>query len=709
MKQLKERLQPYLDLLDSFEYDVKNPSELKELLEECNNLYYNGESPLTDDEFDGLVQIYKGIRNIDPLNFMTKPSSKGKKVKQDLNQFLCTLEKVYNINELGEWLDKTCHAGNVHGVIPVYGSYKYDGCSIAVKFQGEKVVEAFSRGQDGEGTDYSQWFTGKRYRGVVDNTYKFEAVMLWADFDKFSEEYLKETGSSPSNPRNSVSGILNGNKTPLTQKWFDKYVSFVPIEGYQLSVQTKHNGSLYSMFNGSGLKVVPFTCVKFLYDADSKKFTIDEEDEAYGRFDNPIRFYNSIHATRDSLAVMIDGLVYDLMDPVLRSTLGYKEVDGKPCPRFSVALKFPYKSKKTILTGIEYDVANNVSGRITPCVTFEPVKIDGRVFKRVSISNFDRFIKEKFFKDEEVILTIRGDVLGYVSKCEESTHNDKVSPKKYFKLPTKCPICGGELVLSENQTWMNCINPKCFRKKTGSIINFLDKMRIKDIGENTIDFMVKKGYISNIVDLYRFDDESLMKEPGFGEKSVQVIQNALEARKEVFDYEFFGALGWEGLSRGIMKKLFEVMTYQELLKLFNEKLKKQFVTTISSTIEGFSTILSESLHSGLTQLTSEGEEEDSPLFLLDTETITIKNSKLDGVTEGQRLKVVVTGDLNKYSRETFKELIEAKGHRLISAISSKTDYLITNFPNSGTIKLKKAKELGIPIIGETEAYELLGL
>ena len=75
-------------------------------------------------------------------------------------------------------------------------------------------------------------------------------------------------------------------------------------------------------------------------------------------------------------------------------------------------------------------------------------------------------------------------------------------------------------------------------------------MRIKNIGPNTIEFMADNGYISNIVDLYRFDDEELKKEEGFGDKSVQVILKALNERKKVYDFEFFGALGWEGLSRG---------------------------------------------------------------------------------------------------------------------------------------------------------------
>ena len=119
-----------------------------------------------------------------------------------------------------------------------------------------------------EGQDYSEWFKGKEYQ-VADGIYKFEAVMTWVDFEAYNEEYAKDSEKSLSHPRNAVAGILNGNVDKTTKGYFNKYISFAPLDENDLVLNDSlKDVYLNTKFENSGLKVVNYACWFFEYDED---------------------------------------------------------------------------------------------------------------------------------------------------------------------------------------------------------------------------------------------------------------------------------------------------------------------------------------------------------------------------------------------------------------------------------------------------------
>jgi DNA ligase (NAD+) len=226
-------------------------------------------------------------------------------------------------------------------------------------------------------------------------------------------------------------------------------------------------------------------------------------------------------------------------------------------------------------------------------------------------------------------------------------------------------------------------------------------MRIKDIAENTLSKLIESSLLDgNPIDLYKLDYKKVSKLKGFGSKSADVIKNALEERKEVFDYEFFGAWNWSGVGRSMMKKVFAEMNAKSLMKLLSEgpRVFKQRILQIP----GFKDKLTGNLFKGL------DDDFDEIMEFITKKYVILKESRSKKQVENS-LSFVVTGTLNKYPlRDDLKMKIEAEGHSLKSSVSSKTNYVIVG-KSPGKEKIAKAKELGIPIIEEKEFLNVSGL
>jgi len=673
------------------DFSDKDLKECYELLNESSSAYYNtGEVILSDSDFDILKTEYEMYEDVKPLK-TGAPARKGslteKHTEKDL---MVTLGNVFNVDELIDWFKKLCKNKlcKVPKDTPSCISFKYDGCSGALQIKEGVIKKAFSRGQDGVGTDLSSLFIGSilgHKFGLHDFTLKVEIIMTWEHFEEYSKIYYEINDKNPANPRSAVSGILamsDGCKyskfltiIPLKivteSKWYNSInlVEKIEVMNTISNINTEHNS-----FNMGEYEY-------FLCDDLMDKKSLQE-------------MYDEVIEERESLEYMIDGLVIDILDDEIYNTLGYREVDGKSSPRGSIALKFPYKSAITKLINFELSVAQSGSGRITPCVTFDPVVIDGKEYKRVSLSNFDRVVKEDFRIGGQVLLTIRGDVLGYISplNSEEDKELEKVS------IPDSCPVCGGEIVFNKTKAFLFCSNEACESKGTGKFIKYLEKMRIKNIGLATIQFLYENDYIHDLKDLYSIDYDSLEEESGYGKKKCKEIENAINSKIEVYDYILLGSLGWRSLGRSQMKLVMSVMSINDLFQYHRKLTKRDFIKKISN-IEGFSTLLSQYLHDGLKKDSSVIDDLSDYLDIMDYK----QSDDVDS------LSFVVTGNLvNWPDRSMFKDKLELLGHSLKSGISKKVDYLITN-DTRRTVKLKKAEELGIKIITEKEVIELLSL
>jgi len=644
----------------------KKLTELKKVLIAASNSYYSGEETfLSDEEFDLKFEQYRallrenGISLDDPkYGFSTAPAP-GKKQHTILN-FLGSLNKTNSIEEVKEWLKKTGETLN-HVLVSV----KYDGNSVACEYdKSGQCISAVTRGKDGVGEDITHIFKFHKFdTGFKENLIiRYEVITT----DENYEALCLSEQINYANNRSLVAGLLG--RKELSESAFKK-LTLIPLAVSYLDrpIQRNVQLSMLKSMQENSRQVGEFQHIVLSSNLGYNLNELTKEIE---------KIYNHYDAFRISndCNFMMDGLVIEFM----QSKLGY----SGSTPDFSTALKFPYLEKPSTVTGINFYYGK--TGRITPVVTFEPIEFYGAVQQNVSIANYLRFDELKLAVGDKVLIQYRNDVLSYLSHIIEKSKNPPI------EFINNCPICEQQIYLSENETYALCINEKCPGRIIGNIINYLNSMEIKGVKENILEYLFAENLVRSIQDLYNEDVYEQAKSlPRFGEKSISNIKSAIYDKRECYDYQILAGMSIPLLGTRRSKELLKSITLQDLLKIRNdsdlfEKIK----------FSGYSV----KTHASLVQ----GLEDNIEVinFLLDTLNVT--NFKDTIKSSGASLRFVITGDLS-IDRDDFIRMLEERGHRVTGSISSKTDYLITNFPNSGTVKNKQAVKLGIEIISEQEA------
>lgn len=679
------------------DFSAANLKNCRKVLEAANVQYIStGKTFLTDEEFDALRAEYNLYDTAIPLNLSVQAT--GKKVEHTNSNLLGSLDNVFDCDQLTDWVSKRANVG-----VPVpkgavlIASFKYDGCSVAFDVGKEDdIIKAYSRGQDGIGEDFTHIFEGWKYMSDEGCTNKCECIMLWDDFEEYSKLYAEENGRALANPRTAVAGILGSNDGAK----YAKFLTLVPLDfvhsGSEKFSRLERLSQMASSAECSnGFMPMEYATLKW----NGKKLYWEFEGKRHPVSD----LYEQVIDDRnsDTFGYMIDGIVVELASEATRTSLGFKESDGKPVPKWAVALKFPYKSAITRIKEFQFDVAGSRSGRITPVVMIDPVTIDGKEYSRVSLSNFSRVMKEDLRHGEEVELTIRGDVLGYVARPEGREVNTD-QPK--VQIPNSCPVCEGDVEFNESGAWLFCQNSECMSKATGWVLNYLRRMRIKGIAEETVQKLYDEGWLDDgptcLYDISNNEEEIALIE-GLGPRSVADMVEAIDARREPWDYEVVGSMGWTGLGRSMMKRVFQEMTWADLTTMFNTSSKTEFVETAKG-FKDFGKGRAQKLYECCRD---QGAYVDALFGELDVRLW----SREDHSIPEKSLTFVITGDLHRWDRDDLKIELTQMGHRLTSSVSGKTDYLVTNFPDSGTTKITKARSLGKPVISEEEFMNLLGL
>ena len=667
-------------------------SALHELLKEASRAYYNGDTLIMEDH------IYNVLRTELEENYEVSmkdgapPPSRSGKIAHKTTDLLGSLDNVMNTEELREWVE------NIETALgePAKGfliSYKYDGLSVALDLEEKRITAAYSRGQDGYGKDLTSIF-GPLSEHMVHKlplpkktaTLRCECIMLASDFALYRDEYTRRTGETIVDQRTAVASILG-------KKGGADYAHYLTLVGLDVSGVSSTE---------ERLTTVRSICGYFQHQNGVKvRFRPLENWEAE-REDvmNLETFYKECQDARDTVDFLMDGLVIELTDPQQKKALGSTVSSGKHRPRWAIALKYPPATAITKLNKVDLDVAYSASGRITPVAVIEPVTIRGKKYSRVSLSDWGRIERENIQIGQKMTLTVNGDVLAYVRPIHDGNEYKKIIP------PVVCPLCGGDVVTYNDGIWLNCANSSCPAKVRGKVYNYLSKMRIKGIAESSLNALFEAGLLNNIQNLYELDLDAVAKLPGFGAKSAQVLEDAVAARLEVYDYEFFGAWNWPTVGRTVMQTIFQTMTWEDFVNGFNTKDRRSFIVWLSN-IKGVGRVIAENIFLGMEADNAMIAEVSQGWLTLISSTPGSDSKPM--ASTSQPLKVVVTGDLHRFDRDQFKTVISNYGHKMVSSISKKVDYLITNTPNSGTVKNKEACKLGIPIITEDQFYEITGI
>ena len=420
-----------------------------------------------------------------------------------------------------------------------------------------------------------------------------------------------------------------------------------------------------------------------------------------------INYWQEIQNKKNNYDFEVDGVVVKLNDCKLQNKLGYT---GK-APRWAIAFKFPAEQATTVVEDIKIQVGR--TGALTPVAHLKPIKVAGSTVSRATLHNEDEIKRLDVRIGDTVILQKAGDV---IPDIVEVLPRMRTGGEKKFKMPKKCPICGTPVFRSEGEVAVYCPNKKCFAVRFRQLSHFVSKKAfdIEGMGPKIIEHLMNEGLVGDPADIFEIKKGDLEPLERFAEKSADNLIKAIEESKRISLERFIYALGirhvGEETARILSKEIGKIpLTPFEKGGRKNPLLSKEGLGVVEdlAEINGIGETVAESISD----------------YFSDEKNLTVINKLLElgvkiktlapvavSVEEKESYLLsgktfVVTGTLSAMSRDEAHKKIRSLGGHPTNSISSKTDYLIAGEkPGS---KYKKARELGVRVVGEKEFLELL--
>jgi DNA ligase (NAD+) len=685
---------------------INEIEELRDVLRFHEYRYYVMDDPLVSDtEYD---QLYKQLEKLEADNpeYVTK-NSPTQRVGSTLNTGFPTvqhlvpmlsLDNSYNEDDLIDF-DRKARENTGLDSIEYCVEPKFDGASISLIYEEDELARAATRGDGVEGEEIT---TNIKQVRSIPLSAKFsdyniqlaeirgEVLMSKKSFKRYNELMEEEGLPVLANPRNAASGSLRIKDPKLVAKRnleaFLYHVSYyTTLEGKKVSDERDHSKENISK------REAPFTkhseSLQMLWDLGFR--SPEKEKKVVKGIDEVIAYCKEYEIKRDNLPYEIDGMVIKVNDLVLQDKLGMTSHH----PRWAIAFKFKARQGTTKLTGVEFNVGR--TGAVTPVAKLDPVFIGGVTVSSISMHN-EEYIKEKDLRIGDTVLVERaGDVIPQIVKSmpEVRTGNEKI-----IHYPKNCPVCNSELFKEEGEAVWRCINIECSAQVIEKIIHFVSKdaMDIKHFGAANVLKFYDLKLLKDIPGIYTLDFEAIRKLEGFGKKSIDNLQTAIEESKQQPLHRLIYALGIRYVGETTAKTLancvkeiydFEKMSIEDLQSLEDVGIK------VATSIYGF----------------FQNEDNLHILKRLQELGLNMKNTKRQASTESNALNeqsFLFTGTLNKLKRSDAEELVEKHGGKIVSGVSSKLNYLVVG-EDAGS-KLEKAKKINtIKIISEDDFLELI--
>lgn len=674
---------------------LKNPhhielTALKQVLQFHEYQYYVIAHPLISDfEYD---QLYQQLLQIEAANpSLISADSPSQRVGNSLNnQFethphlvpMLSLENSYDADDLNDF-DRKAKEGAQLDNINYCVEPKFDGASISLVYENDMLVRACTRGDGVAGEEITQNI--KQIRsiplsiplssyGIQQMEIRGEVIMSKKSFDDFNQKLLAKQLPTLANPRNAAAGSLRM-KDPkeVADRNLDAFI-------YHISFYTLHAGAstpdLLKTHSGS---------LELLWNMGFR--SPQKEKKLIPHIEGVIQFCKDFELERDHLPYEIDGLVIKINDFALQEKLGMTSHH----PRWAIAYKFKARQATTILENVEFQVGR--TGAVTPVAKLQPVAIGGVTVSSISMHN-EEYIKEKDLRlGDTVIIERAGDV---IPQIVQSISSLRKGTEKIIAFPSTCPVCDYPLEKEETEAVWRCNNPICTAQVVERMIHFVSKdaMDIKSFGDANIRKFYELGLLKNIPQIYQLDFSVIGKLEGFGKKSVDNLQAAIEASKQQPLYRLIYALGirfvGETTAKTIASQIHHIL---DLVQLTEEQLQS---------FEDVGVKVAKSIRHYFNdekniQLIKE-------LAALGLNMIQTNATAVDGNLSG--LNFLFTGTLTQLKRSDAESMVEARGGHILSGVSSKLNYLVVG-EDAGS-KLEKAKKIAsIKIITEAEFIELI--
>jgi DNA ligase (NAD+) len=669
---------------------------LREKIRHHEHLYYVLDAPeLEDADFDALMRDLKEIEAQHP-EWITPDSPTqrvGGKPKEGFlkvahSRSMLSLDNVNTPEELADW-DRRVRSLAGDAEIAYVTELKLDGLSLALHYTsgssgGAVLARAITRGDGTIGEDVTSNVRTIRSVPLVISAEKLkksrlpvpfevrgEVVMPMAAFLKMNQE-REALGQSPAaNPRNAAAGTIRTVEPNIVaQRRLDFYGYFA-----------------LQMTPGAEGENAFATQLETLDALTAAGFRVNPHREAFKTLDQLQTFVARAEEQRPSLGYEIDGVVIKVNSTALQKRLGFT---GK-APRWAVAYKFTARGGITRLEDIAVQVGR--TGKLTPVAVLSAVAIGGITVTRATLHNADEIERLGVKIGDFVRVERGGDVIPKIVEVVE----DKDHPRghKRFHFPAHCPVCGSEIVRTEGEADYRCVNVDCPARLRESLLHFASRgvMNIDGMGEAVVVQLMERGLVHSIADLYSLTSDKLLTLERIGQKTADALIAEIEQTKKApLDRVLFG-LGIRFVGERTAQLLADAFgSMDALLTATTEELERvqEVGPRVAAAVHEFfaeerNRELIERLRKAGLTFTAERRK---------------RSAKLEGLT------FVLTGTLPTLTRDEAKDRIEASGGRVSGSVSKKTSYVVAG-EEAGS-KLDKARDLKVPVIGESELLEMLG-
>ncbi|HEN9348996.1 TPA: NAD-dependent DNA ligase LigA [Streptococcus agalactiae] len=641
-------------------------NELVSLLNQYAKEYYTQDNPtVSDSQYDQLYRELVELEEQHPENILpNSPTHRvGGLVLEGFEKYqheypLYSLQDAFSKEELIAF-DKRVKAE--FPTASYMAELKIDGLSVSLTYVNGILQVGATRGDGNIGENITENL--KRVHDIplhldqsLDITVRGECYLPKESFEAINIEKRANGEQEFANPRNAAAGTLRQLNTGIVAK--RKLATFLYQEASPTQKETQDD---------------------VLKELESYGFSVNHHRLISSSMEKIWDFIQTIEKDRISLPYDIDGIVIKVNSLAMQEELGFTV----KAPRWAIAYKFPAEEKEAEILSVDWTVGR--TGVVTPTANLTPVQLAGTTVSRATLHNVDYIAEKDIRIGDTVVVYKAGDIIPAVLNVVMSKRNQQ----EVMLIPKLCPSCGSELVHFEDEVALRCINPLCPNQIKERLAHFAsrDAMNITGFGSSLVEKLFDAHLIADVADIYRLSIEDLLTLDGIKEKSATKIYHAIQSSKENSAEKLLFGLGIRHVGSKASRLLLEEFgNLRQLSQASQESI---------ASIDGLGGVIAKSLHTFF-----EKEEVDKLLEELTSYNVNFnylgKRVSTDAQLSG--LTVVLTGKLEKMTRNEAKEKLQNLGAKVTGSVSKKTDLIVAG-SDAGS-KLTKAQDLGITIQDE---------
>jgi DNA ligase (NAD+) len=650
---------------------ARRAEKLRREIRRHEELYYRENRPeITDREFDALLTELAALESAHPE--IVTPDSPTRRVGgEPLEGFtpvrheppMQSLDNTYSVEELREW-EARMRRLEPDAEIAYVAELKIDGVSVSLLYEEGVLVRGATRGNGTIGDDVTANLRTirslpLRLRGAgapARLQVRGEVYLPRSVFARLNRE--RELAGEPlfANPRNATAGAIRLLDSRQVAARRLAALVYSAVEGLE---EPSHARTL-DRLRGWG-------------------FPVHEGFRLCRGLDEVLEFVEQWRSRRRELDFETDGVVVKVDDLELRRRLG----STAKAPRWAVAFKYEPEAAATVVRAIAVQVGR--TGALTPVAELEPVPIGGIVVRRATLHNYEDLARKDVRVGDTVRVERGGDVIPKVVEVDLARRPEGAEP---YRMPTRCPVCGERVERLEGEVALRCVNPICPAVVAESIAHFVgrDAMEIDGLGGERIEQLLREGRIRDFPDLYRLRKEELVGLEGWGERSAEKLLASIDASRDRELPRFLFAIGIRGVGERVAKLLAAHFGSLEALAAATE----EALVAVPEIGPKLARAIRDHFEDGRQRARLEA-----------LAAAGVRPPAIEAPRGTQRLAgrtIVLTGRLERSTREAASAALEALGARVAGSVSKKTDFVVAG--GEAGSKRAKAESLGVPVVDE---------